>query len=882
MIIAVTAPELYSFELTNIIPTPQRILKDENKTLRLPEKNFQSLQITSEVVPDTQTFIHQCGRLLKWQLKTKVNPGFQKQGKYIMLWPFVENWKGPGIWPSTTDKKSGYTLGIYESGIVLSGNDREGFFYGLQSLLQIALLATEKRQDIPAAVILDWPDIARRAIKIDLSSLHSKSIFNETPFMRLAALKYNSVFIYLQKSLPGTKFPFPKTRPNPLSKTQIDNLKRILKKYHIKLNLAFQFGSHCSWLSNEPAYRQFIEQSPAKPIAWNCSNWCQTNPKLWEFVEDMLKRQIELCQPESILIGHDELHGGNIKTCPRCKKSTLSKEELIAHGIKKCHQIIRKNGKDIKIIVWYDQFISDSLTQLCGANVSDRDGEKILNMIPRDIEIALWRYHGDPVTVSLIEYFKKHNRKFWLATFLAGGERNNANYACQYGAEGIIETLWYAVKGFLSDPSIARSAMHAIVGVANSSWNANTNANLFINSDPVHLFYLLGHGAKKSSGIPEFDYVHFSETAKDNKSKSASSQHKILQKILRSIPRGHVRSTVNNIPFEIQNKPIVLASTKNTNDNHPVKSCINVDKKVNAVHFLHFCNIYDNSRNLDDVRTITQAPKIAEYRLHFKNKVVKLPLHYRWEITDWNNNYSGFKSPIALKIPLQNNIRGIATSYSWYVTGEKPLLLEKIDFISDAKYGMNPVLLGVTLETNKLFQGKLEKSSFNTLAIRDDFEYKTTKELRKKWNFNKNPKLAEQGSMLKIDLPATKFSRTDIGMKFNKRDLSESNAVSFRVYIDRTKESTVIPYIYLGNTKQNYYYCSGLGIPKDCIKQWYQVIIPFRRFYSTSKIPKGFGLNNINLIKISFWHKNKTADKILIDDFKVGYYEGKAIYNHIK
>jgi hypothetical protein len=121
-----------------------------------------------------------------------------------------------------------------------------------------------------------------------------------------------------------------------------------------------------------------------------------------------------------------------------------------------------------------------------------------------------------------------------------------------------------------------------------------------------------------------------------------------------------------------------------------------------------------------------------------------------------------------------------------------------------------------------------------------------------------------------------------VGMKFSKCDLSEANAVSFRIYIDRNKESTVIPYIYLGNTKQNYYYCSGLGIPKDCIKQWYQIIIPFRRFYSTNKIKQGFGLNNINLIKISFWHKNKTADKILIDDFKVGYYEGKAIYNRIK
>ncbi len=56
-------------------------------------------------------------------------------------------------------KKEGYALDITQKGITLIGQDRQGLFYGVQTLL--AIMA---KGQLEAALITDWPDVAFRGV----------------------------------------------------------------------------------------------------------------------------------------------------------------------------------------------------------------------------------------------------------------------------------------------------------------------------------------------------------------------------------------------------------------------------------------------------------------------------------------------------------------------------------------------------------------------------------------------------------------------------------------------------------------------------------------------------------------------------------------------
>src|SRR5690554_3233255 len=258
--IIVCTTNLIAFDYGLLRPQPQRLLI-EPTTSGVSGKDMRQLKfsVTPEGYQDARVFAEQSKRLLDWQPDIVVNRQLEAHGKWILHASVDSSAKMPGVL-RTRGHSEGYTLYVHESGITLIGDDGDGFYYGLQTILQVLLLAAESGDTVPSATITDWPSLPRRAIAIDLSGLNSTSKIDEASFAVLGSLKYNTVILYLHKAFPGQQYSFHVTRPNPLTEAQAAQIKEYCRRHHLRISLAFQFGSHMTWfLGSEPEYEDLYE-----------------------------------------------------------------------------------------------------------------------------------------------------------------------------------------------------------------------------------------------------------------------------------------------------------------------------------------------------------------------------------------------------------------------------------------------------------------------------------------------------------------------------------------------------------------------------------------------------------------------------------------------
>ncbi len=67
-----------------------------------------------------------------------------------------------------TGSPEGYSLEIRDNKAVINAGDQAGLFYGCMTLLQLLEDANAQQIEIPACTITDHPDIAYRAVHLDL------------------------------------------------------------------------------------------------------------------------------------------------------------------------------------------------------------------------------------------------------------------------------------------------------------------------------------------------------------------------------------------------------------------------------------------------------------------------------------------------------------------------------------------------------------------------------------------------------------------------------------------------------------------------------------------------------------------------------------------
>jgi len=81
---------------------------------------------------------------------------------------------------------------------------------------------------------------------------------------------------------------------------------------------------------------------------------CLTDPKIDRLLKDQARRVIELLEPRTMLMGHDEIRVAN--WCKSCRDRKLTPGALLADNVRRCIRIIKSIKPDTEILAWSDMF----------------------------------------------------------------------------------------------------------------------------------------------------------------------------------------------------------------------------------------------------------------------------------------------------------------------------------------------------------------------------------------------------------------------------------------------------------------------------------------------------------------------------------------------
>jgi hexosaminidase len=104
----------------------------------------------------------------------------------------------PGI---TLPSQEGYILEISDKRVMIEALTQAGLFYGIQTLEQLLEDSNDELIEIPSCRITDFPEIAYRAIHLDLKHHLDAGHYYYSIIDRLAKIKINAVIIEFEDKL---------------------------------------------------------------------------------------------------------------------------------------------------------------------------------------------------------------------------------------------------------------------------------------------------------------------------------------------------------------------------------------------------------------------------------------------------------------------------------------------------------------------------------------------------------------------------------------------------------------------------------------------------------------------------------------------------------
>jgi hypothetical protein len=354
----------------------------------------------------------------------------------------------------------GYILEITSSGATITATNEAGIFYGTQTLNQLIQDATDQQIPIPACRITDYPDVAYRAVHLDLKH-HLDSLSHYYALMdRLAALKINAVIVEFEDKLRYKSAPLV-AAPHAIPIEDFTKLSNYARERHIEISPLVQGLGHASFILKHPEYKELRDDST--------SDWSfdPLNPKTYELQFALYKDAMEATPHGRYLhIGGDEV--GKLGMSPNAKKSGMTPMELQMHWLKKVCAFAEEHGR---IPIFWD----DMVFKLSGlyettydpsipteeVNKRWAENEKILNenihLFPKNCMYMRWNYdHPElPGNEKAIDWYNKHGLHVMAAT--AGQQiwplmpRASSNFqpikdfsgiTTQKHLDGILLTLW--------------------------------------------------------------------------------------------------------------------------------------------------------------------------------------------------------------------------------------------------------------------------------------------------------------------------------------------------------------------------------------------------------------------------------------------------------
>ncbi|HRE51607.1 MAG TPA: glycoside hydrolase family 20 zincin-like fold domain-containing protein [Flavitalea sp.] len=341
-------------------------------------------------------------------------PVTDKEGKGVLTFRLVAS-----LSHSASDEA--YVLEVKGGGVAISASGKAGLFYGCQTLLQLLEDANDQRLTIPSCVISDYPDLAYRAVHIDLKHHMNRALYFYDLIDRLARIKINGLIIEFEDKLRYRASPLIGAS-TALTVEEFSAISRYAQERHIEISALVQGLGHVGHILKHPEYHALRDDIK--------SDWAfdPLHPGTYKLLFSLYKDAADATPYGKYLhLGGDEV--GGLGFSPLAKASGMSPLELQMYWLNKASAFVSDQGR---VPMYWD----DMLFKLAGLEetltdprISEKEVQELwekneskldanVNLFPQNCIYIRWSYSYPllPGNLNAIDWYKKHGLKAMAAT----------------------------------------------------------------------------------------------------------------------------------------------------------------------------------------------------------------------------------------------------------------------------------------------------------------------------------------------------------------------------------------------------------------------------------------------------------------------------------
>jgi hexosaminidase len=255
----------------------------------------------------------------------------------------------PGTVKGTDDpalSEQGYLLRVTQERVEITGNGRQGLFYGVQSLLQLLRRNAEGSLILPECVIRDWPGVQLRFVHWDTKH-HQKRM--ET-MKRLidwhAFFKVNMIALEIED-----KYEYPRHQvigaPGAYTKAELQELTLYALERYIQIVPDVQAPAHMAYVLKHKEFAHLKADPESNYQA------CMCNPEAINLIFDMYQDMIDATPGvDYFLVSTDEIYYAGI--CDKCTRPYNPENRSLAWAeyAVKAHDWLAERGR--RMIAWVE------------------------------------------------------------------------------------------------------------------------------------------------------------------------------------------------------------------------------------------------------------------------------------------------------------------------------------------------------------------------------------------------------------------------------------------------------------------------------------------------------------------------------------------------
>lgn len=387
----------------------------------------------------------------------------------------------------------GYNLRVDEQGAHLTGQDRAGLFYALQTLLQL-----EDSGVIQPVEIRDWPSFPVRGVLLH-TGVDSGPTHRRLLERALAPLKFNMLVLeceYAQwKSHPELWNPTLSVPREQLRQTAIS-----ARRHFVEPVPLIQTLSHMGWFYENEQHQKLGEPSLhyGLPV---------TEEAAWADLLDIYAEAIDVFQAKSLHIGIDEVRSLR-GIYPGTEEPV---EKVIVSTVDRLHDWLER--REVRTMMWADMLLHRTEAASVGLAPSPEAAAHVRQNLPKDITLLDWQYEVEPpefpeVGVLADEGYKVVGAPWHHAPTTLGF----AGAVAKADGAGIIQTTW---PGRVLNDRVVEGSEHyqfaALAVTAEAAWNGSES----VSKDPAAVFAWLWAGRPKADAPRPGKALHFQGTLKE-------------------------------------------------------------------------------------------------------------------------------------------------------------------------------------------------------------------------------------------------------------------------------------------------------------------------------------------------------------------------------